>query len=256
MHIDAAPAETQPLAGTASPQTQPVPPPQTQPLAGTAFPQTQPPQTQPLVLQALPQTQPLAEDARGDDGDDNDHEGLDSRAAVGEQSVEEETAQAERQHQGEDSEAEEIAVKLKVSAVVRFARAPNHRFRPAVGGIGGGGAAATLDMQVHQHALWMGEGVKFTLTSLTEKNEQGKWFVPAQTFDAITHSHRLKKDDVPSCQGGWCLVCELPDTDELSGIHMSDSTFASRRWQGDPSLILKHLLKNTRGNWLSWRVGG
>ena len=121
MHIDAAPAETQPLAGTASPQTQPVPPPPTQPLAGTAFPQTQPRQTQPLVLQAPPQTQPLAGDARGDDSDDNDYEGLDSRAAVGEQSFEEETAQAERQHQGEDSEAEEIAFKLKVTAVVRVA---------------------------------------------------------------------------------------------------------------------------------------
>ena len=107
--IDAAPAETQPLAGTASPQTQPVPPPPTQPLAGTAFAQTQPRQTEPLVLQAAPlQTQPLAGDAHGDDNDDNDYEGLDSRAAVGEQSLEEETAQAERQHQGEDSEAEEF----------------------------------------------------------------------------------------------------------------------------------------------------
>ena len=80
------PPQTQPLAGTASTQTQPVPPPQTQPWAGTAFPQTQPPQT------------PRG-DARGDDDDDeNDYEGLDSRAAIGEQSFEEETAQAERQH--------------------------------------------------------------------------------------------------------------------------------------------------------------
>ena len=125
MHIDAAPAETQPLAGTASPQTQPVPPPPTQPLAGTAFPQTQPRQTQPLALQAPPQTQPLAGDASGDDSDDNDYEGLDSRAAVGEQSFEEETAQAERQHQGEDSEAEEFAFKLNVAAVVRVAAKAN-----------------------------------------------------------------------------------------------------------------------------------
>ena len=62
--------------------------------------------------------------------------------------MEEETAQAERQHQGEDSEAEERAFKLKVSAVVRkaakakrFAIVPHHRFRPAV--------VAMLDMAVH-----------------------------------------------------------------------------------------------------------
>ena len=86
---------------------------------------------------------------------------MDSRAAVGEQSFEEETAQAERQHQGEDSEAEEFAFKQKVAAVVRvaakakrFAMTPHQRFRPAVGG---GGAAAELDMEVHQFACWMAE---------------------------------------------------------------------------------------------------
>ena len=123
-----------------APQTQPVPPPLTQPLTGTASPQTQPvppPQTPPSVLQAPPQ--PLAGDARGDDSDDNDYEGLDSRAAVGEQSFEEETAQAERR--GEDSEGEEIERKLKLTAVVRvratsnrFATTPHQRFSPAVGG--------------------------------------------------------------------------------------------------------------------------
>ena len=134
-------------------------------LAGTAFPQTKPPQTQPLPFQAAPQSR---EDAcvrkigiDEEDLDDEDYEDLDSRAAVGEQSVEEETAQAERQHQGEDSEAEEMAFKLKVAAVVRvgaktirFARAPHPRFRPAVGG---GGAAAMLDMHVHTNAFRMGE---------------------------------------------------------------------------------------------------
>ena len=135
-------------------------------MAGTAFPQTQPPQTQPVLLQAPPQTQPLA----GDDNDDNDYEGLDTRAAVGEQSFEEEMAQEERQHQAEDpedSEAEEVAFKLKVAAVVRktpkqkrFAIVPHPRFRPAVGG---GGAAATLDMNVHQCAIEMGRAVILTL---------------------------------------------------------------------------------------------
>ena len=160
-----------------------MPPPQTQPLAGTAFPQTQPRQTQPLVLQAPPQTQPLAGDARGVDSDDNYYEGLDSRAAVGEQSFEEETAQAERQHQGEDSEAEEMAFKLKVAAVVRvaakanrFAMAPHQRFRPAVGG---GGAAAELDTNLHKYASRKAEGVVFRLTSLSETDDQGRCFAPA-----------------------------------------------------------------------------
>ena len=180
-----------------------------------------------MVLQAPPQTQPLA----GDDSDDNDYEGLDSRAAVGEQSFEEETAQAERQHPGEDSEAEEFVFKLKVAAVVRvaakanrFAMAPHPRFRPAVGG---GGPAAELDMQVHRYACQMAEGAEFTLTSLSEKNDQGRWFVPAQNFDAITHRYDMLERQweaiVPSWQGGWCLVDELPDTDELSGIPMSDA---------------------------------
>ena len=90
----------------------------------------------------------------------------------------------------------------------------------------------------------------FTLTSLTEKNDQGRWFVPAQNYAAITHRHDMLEHQraealVPSCNGGWCLVDKLPDTDELSGIPMSGITFASR-WQLDPSLVLEHLL-NTRG---------
>ena len=84
--------------------------------------------------------------------DDEDYEDFDSRAAVGEQSFEEETAQAEEA----GSEAEEIAFKLKVAAVVRvaakanrFATVSNHRLRPAAGG---GGVAAKLGMQVHSYA--------------------------------------------------------------------------------------------------------
>ena len=117
-----------------------------------------------MLLQAPPQTQPLA----ADDNEDNDYEGLETRAAVGEQIIEEETppeemAQEKRQpeEEPEGSEAEERAFKLKVAAVVRktakqkrFASKPHPRFRPAVGG---GGAAAALDMQVHKYALQMGE---------------------------------------------------------------------------------------------------
>ena len=77
------------MASTASPQTQPV--------ASTAFPHTQPPQT--------PQG-----DAHGDDDDDEqDNEDFDIRAAVGEQNIEEEADQADRQHPGiEDSEVSEV----------------------------------------------------------------------------------------------------------------------------------------------------
>ena len=236
-----------------APQTQPVPPPLTQPLAGTASPQTQPvppPQTPPSVLQAPPQ--PLAGDARGDDSDDYDYEGLDSRTAVGEQSCEEETALAERQ--GEDSEGDEIVLWLKVAAVVRvqathkrFATTPYERFHPAVGG---GGVAAELDTQVHWLVCRVAEGVEFTLTSLSEKDDLGRWLVPAQNYHTITRRHDVMKRQwkalVPSSWDGWRLVDKLPGTDDLSGIPMSDSIVASR-WQRDHEMVLKHLLGHTRG---------
>ena len=105
-------------------------------------------------------------------------------------------------------------------------------------------------MQVHKYALRMGEGVRFTLTSLSEPNHKGKSFVAAQNFDAVTRRYdileRHPEAKVPSRDGGWCLVDELPDTDVLSGIPMSDAIFASR-WQQDPSLVLKHLLKKHEG---------
>ena len=90
--------------------------------------------------------------------------------------------------QGEDSESEEIRFKLKVAAVVRvhgtakrYGMEPYQRFRPAVGR---GGAAAELDPQVHWNVCEMAKGVEFTLTSLSEKNGQGRWFVGAQNFVA------------------------------------------------------------------------
>ena len=77
-------------------------------------------------------------------------------------------------------------------------------------------------MQVHKYALQMGEGGQFTLTSLSEKDDQERWFVPAQNFYAITHSkdilERQREAIVPSWEGGWRLVDELPGTDELSGV--------------------------------------
>ena len=243
------------MQGTASPQTQPVLPPHTQLLAGTAFPQTKPPQTQPLPLQAIPEK----------DLDDEDYEDFDSRAAVGEQSFEEETAQAEEA----GSEAEEIAFKLKVAAIarkedkqIRYGKKPYHRFRSAVGGggtaVGGGGAAALLDM-VHNYALQVGAGIEFTLDSVCAIDESGRRFVAVQNnlaqgskFELLEREQEAFRD---SSQGGWCLFDELPDTDFLSGTPMSEDIFTSR-WQRDYKDVFKHLLKNTRGNWLSCRVGG
>ena len=185
---------------------------------------------------------------------------MESRAGVGEQSLEEETAQAERQHQGEDSEAEDMRFKLKVAAVVRvaarakrFAMAPYQRFRPAVGR---GGAAAELDPQVHWNVCEMAKGVEFTLTTLSERNGKGRWFVAAQNYDAVTRMHDvlpLGKDAarepralVPSSKGGWCLVDKLPDTDELSGNPMDDFTCDSR-WQQDlASLVAQQSIQECK----------
>ena len=229
-------AGSQPLPPS---HTQPLPLSQTQPLASTASPQTQPSQTQPLVLQASPQPpqpQPLAVpagDSAGDDSDADGHKDLDSRAAVGEQSFEEETAQAERQHQGDlqgedsdrDSEAEERALKAKVAAVVRkmLAIVPHPRLHPAVGG-----EVAVLDWDVHQSAK-AAKDVGRCYSFLTPAPAVGgdvaddddeRWSVAAQNFDAQTRKHDIisdildnKEATTPSAQGGWCLVDELPDPD-------------------------------------------
>ena len=227
-------------------------------MAGTASPQTQPPQIQPLLLQAPAQLPQLL---AGDDNDDYDYEGLDTRAAVGEESFQEERAQEERRHQAEDaadSEFEERAFMLKVAAVVRktprqkrFAIVPHPRFRPAAVG-GGGVALRCVDMHVHQSAKERGRGVVFTLTSLSEQevgfDGKSRWFVSAQNFNAVTHRYDIMKQiegatNIPP--NGWCLIDELPDTDELSGIPMAEETFGSR-WHRNHSLVVKHLLK-TRG---------
>ena len=92
-------------------------------------------------------------------------------------------------------------------------------------------------MQVHSYALRMGEGVEFTLTSLTEQNGQGRWFVPAQNYDAITRRYdiidREPEATIPSSQGGWRLVDELPDTVQPSGIPIMTDFISASRWQPD-----------------------
>ena len=49
-----------------------------------------------------------------------------------------------------------------------------------------------------------------------------------------------------SSDGGWKLIDELPDTDQLSGAIVDSASFASR-WQRNPSEVLKHLLKKHEG---------
>ena len=106
---------------------------------------------------------------------------------------------------------------LKVAAVVRvaakakrFAMAPHQRFnRPAVGG---GGAAAELDVSVHRYACQMAEGVEFTLTSLTEKNGQGSQSYEATELMALSSSksHRRKQKTLAldQCSGRkWRCIC-------------------------------------------------
>ena len=74
---------------------------------------------------------------------------------------------------------------------------------------------------------------------MRSKDENGRWFVEPR---ALRHSW----------YGGWKLIDELPDTDQLSGAIMDSATFASR-WQQKPSEVLKHLLKKHEGELVELR---
>ena len=110
----------------------------------------------------------------------------------------------------------------------RFAVTPHPRFRPppAVGGgtapAVGGGALLELDVNLHKHALGHGAGVRFSLESLRDKDEAGRWFVPAMTYKAIARNFEI----LASCHGGWKLTDELPGTDQLPAVWC--------RWQRNP----------------------
>ena len=160
----------------------------------------------------------------------------------------EERETVERRQGATESEAEEMAFKLKVAAVIRrfpkakrFALTPYPRFRlPAVGG----GAIGCMDVQLHMYAVGHGAGVPFTFNSLRAVDENGRWFVPRTQHAAITRrldiTDREPRAPLHSWQGGWRLIDELPDTDQLSGVVMDSATFASR-WRQDPKEVLKHL---------------
>ena len=73
-------------------------------------------------------------------------------------------------------------------------------------------------------------------------------------FLLLGDNFRQDWSDSCSSQGRWRLLDDLPDTDG-TGISMSEEIF-TKRWDSDHWMVVKHLLKNTRGNWLSWMVSG
>ena len=98
--------------------------------------------------------------------DETDHEGLDVRPCLGEQDphvLEQQMQQLEdlaRSGEEWDSEAEELAFKVKVSAVAReqppafrMFLVPKPRFKPAVGGAGGQEKTRTMDARLHMLVL-------------------------------------------------------------------------------------------------------
>ena len=78
------------------------------------------------------------------------------------------------------------------------------------------------------------------------RGTDGRRFVAAQNFDAQTHRHYIL-ENVRAAEGGWHLADALPDTDQLSGMPMTEDTFATSRWQQNASLVLKHVMKAHEG---------
>ena len=239
------------------------------PIAGEQVEQTHQPAgtAQQAQASAAHQTQPLA---GADDEDDHEWEGLDDRAVIGEGGYDEERETAERLQDATFSEQEDMAFKLKVSAVVRkspkarrFAVTHHSRFRPPPY-VGGGTAPDVLRIciKLHREVRDQKHGQRFNLELLRNKDEYGRWFVPAMSFAAVTHRYdileRKPRALRHSWQGGWKLIDELPDTDQLSGAIMDSETFVSR-WQQNPSEVLKHLLKKHEGELVElegWWVQG
>ena len=119
---------------------------------------------------------------------------------------------------------QQAAVVRKMPEQKRFAIVPHPRLRPAVGG-----EVAVLDWDVHQSAKDVGRCYSFLTPAPAvggdvADDDDERWFVAAQNFDAQTRKHDIisdimdnKEATTPSAQGdrvsGWCLVDELPDPD-------------------------------------------
>ena len=120
---------------------------------------------------------------------------------------------------------------------------PRDRFQPAnPGGVGTG-------MQLHSAALRHSGGIGFGLNELTSLCADGRRFVAAQNFTAITRRFDLLKRTPgvlsPAWRPAWRLCDELPDTDVETGAAMHVVVVASR-WQSGHAKVLFHLIK-TRG---------
>ena len=118
---------------------------------------------------------------------------MDDRAVVG---------AAERCQDATFSEAEEMAFKLKVAAVVRenpkarrFAAKPHPRFCPTPPP-----CLPEWDANLHKHAMYWA-GVQFSLESLRDKDAADRWFVPAMTYVAVTRMSEMVASS-KSCHGG------------------------------------------------------
>ena len=128
------------------------------------------------LLAGLPLMQVQEKEQEDEGKDETDHEGLDVRPCLGEQDphvLEQQMQQLEDlARSGEEwgSEAEELAFKIKVSAVQRekppasrMFLVPKPRFKSAVGGAGGqqgpavggqdGGVDVSMDMHLHMSVL-------------------------------------------------------------------------------------------------------
>ena len=196
-----------------------------------------------------------------------DCEGLETRAVLGEQTPAEENKDAERWEsaqadpEADDSEAEERVFKAKVVAVIRVhpphwrrALVPRARFsgqplRP----VGLNSRHIMLNMPLHMRAMWNCKS--FLLGALVEKDNEGRWFAPRRNNEAITRKHDILEREPLALKGskvgGWFLVDELPDTDQLTGELMDPTVFAGR-WQNDLGSVIKHLLKKHEGDLVEW----
>jgi hypothetical protein len=190
-----------------------------------------------------------------EDVDENDEEcdyvGLETRAAVGEQEEKIEDQARQPLAADDDSEVEERAFKERVAAVTRmqpratrlYLISRRDRFAPAIGG------GIGINMQLHLQALRCHHGTTFGLKELTSENADGRRFVAALNFEAITRRYDLLERTPGALLPTWQLCSQLPDSDLETGAPMDASKFASL-WQRKAADVLTALIKKHEGELL------